>query len=425
MPNKIRHHAAISLAILSHGFSGWGGGVDFLRFCANALVLASRDKDIRLTIVLPDPEKNSLADRLKAVTRPPKNWVKSLLGMAPGKKKAAPEFTRKQLVDSFSNIDGSIEIVFHDSSREVTGYLSKHGIDVVIPSMYPLAAKSDLPWVGYLYDFQHKYFPDFFQPETLAKRDAQFLQMLTEARAIVVNSLSVKNDIARFFPATDCKIFNLPFSATPIEAWFVPADGLSEKYGLPEKYFIISNQFWIHKDHRTAFRALAEFFELTGRRDVHIVCTGKTEDFRCPDYFSQLQDEARELGIDGNIHCLGHIPKKDQIDILKGSIALLQPTLFEGGPGGGAVYDAVSMGVPALLSDIPVNREIEGERNLYYFVAGDASSLASRMADIITTDVQRPDKQVLLREGQARITDFGTTLLEAALYVKDQWHISL
>lgn len=414
----------LRLALPGSGFTGWGGGVDFLRFCANALVVASRDRNISLTILLPDPEKSSLAHRLKSAVRPFKNRAKRVLGMKPGKEKKAPEFTRKQLEDSFSNIDGSIETVFYDSSRDLAGYLSKNGIDIVIPSMYPLSAGFDLPWVGYLYDFQHRYFPDFFPPETLSRREVQFRQMLTEARAVVVNSLSVKDDIARFYPDAECRVFALPFSATPIESWFVPAVGLKEKYALPEKYFIISNQFWIHKDHGTAFRALAEFHAQTGRRDVHIVCTGKTEDFRCPDYFSQLQGEALELGIADSIRYLGHIPKKDQIDILKGSIALLQPTLFEGGPGGGAVYDAVSMGVPALLSDIPVNREIEGERALYYFAAGEASSLASRMAEVIAADVQRPDKQVLLREGQARITDFGRTLLEAALYVKEQWHLS-
>ena len=93
------------------------------------------------------------------------------------------------------------------------------------------------------------------------------------------------------------------------------------------------------------------------------------EDYRFPEHINNLQREIDELGIADQVHFLGHIPKADQIAIMKGSLAVLQPTLFEGGPGGGSVYDAVSLGVPALLSDIPVNREIENEKNLLYFEA--------------------------------------------------------
>ena len=51
-----------------------------------------------------------------------------------------------------------------------------------------------------------------------------------------------------------------------------------------------------------------------------------------------------ELGINDDVEIVGHIPKLDQIALLKNSIAVIQPTLFEGGPGGGSAYDAISLG---------------------------------------------------------------------------------
>ena len=75
------------------------------------------------------------------------------------------------------------------------------------------------------------------------------------------------------------------------------------------------------------------------------------------------------------------MPKLDQIHLLRSSIALIQPTFFEGGPGGGSVYDAVSVGCSCIISDIAVNRELASESLVTYFKVGDANDLANVMRD--------------------------------------------
>ena len=37
------------------------------------------------------------------------------------------------------------------------------------------------------------------------------------------------------------------------------------------------------------------------------------------------------------------INKKDQLSLIRSAKALIQPTLFEGGPGGGSCRDAISL----------------------------------------------------------------------------------
>jgi glycosyltransferase involved in cell wall biosynthesis len=96
---------------------------------------------------------------------------------------------------------------------------------------------------------------------------------------------------------------------------------------------------------------------------------------------------------------------------------VLQPTLFEGGPGGGAVYDAVSLGVPAILSDIPVNREIENEPNLFYFEAGSAPDLAGKMRAFLKKEIRKPAREDLLSRGERRKRLMGDRLLEAVRFV--------
>jgi glycosyltransferase involved in cell wall biosynthesis len=63
--------------------------------------------------------------------------------------------------------------------------------------------------------------------------------------------------------------------------------------------------------------------------------------------------------------------------------AILQPTLFEGGPGGGAVYEALGMGIPVVLSDISVNKEIENPLILF-FESLNAVDLANKMIEVLS-----------------------------------------
>lgn len=192
--------------------------------------------------------------------------------------------------------------------------------------------------------------------------------------------------------------------------WFLPYTvDVKKKYDLPDNFFLISNQFWIHKDHFTAFNALNA---IKSKSDVVIVCTGVIEDYRRPNYAEEINQYLASNGLTERVKMLGHIPKRDQIEILKNSIALVQPTLFEGGPGGGCVYDAVSLGVPVILSDIPVNLEVVAD-NIWFFKAEDSIDLAEKMSFVLRTNIHRTTQEALLKMGQLNLEKLGDRLLEA------------
>jgi glycosyltransferase involved in cell wall biosynthesis len=109
---------------------------------------------------------------------------------------------------------------------------------------------------------------------------------------------------------------------------------------------------------------------------------------------------------------LGLIPRLDQIEIMKNACAVIQPSLFEGGPGGGSVTAALALDVPSICSDIPVNRELEGER-VTFFKASDASDLAEKMrAALLVKPVRRSAKE-LLALGRKRRVECGKVLWDA------------
>jgi glycosyltransferase involved in cell wall biosynthesis len=238
-----------------------------------------------------------------------------------------------------------------------------------------------------------------------------FLSILRDAKSVIVNSQCARHDIARFFPWVElARVTALPFAPILPSEW-VTQFGVDmwDTYALPQRYFVVSNQFWVHKDHPTAIRALKL---LRQRLDVGLVLTGASVDWRRPGYLEEVRKIIRDHQLDDNVRILGHLPKRHQVEIMKGAIAVVQPTLFEGGPGGGCVYDAVALGLPIILSDIPVNREVISGFTRF-FTPSNAESLASAMDEVANSHVSSPNYQILIQHAQDRAVCIGTALFSA------------
>lgn len=404
----------LNIALLSRDFL-LSGGSDLLRNLANALMVAENDQPLKLYLLLPVKNKIDTCADIRGVC------MKTAGQLLRQRKLSLPRqepIFDTDFLDYFRNIDGTIEFVEYNNMTGLLPALQKIEADVVLPAAFSLGQSFPYPWVGYIYDFQHKYFPSFFSSAECLTRDIHFATILRDAKAVIVNAKSVKHDINHYFPYNECEVFNLPFSASPIARWLeVKGPKKLQGYNLPERYFLISNQFWLHKSHSTAFQALSMLLNDPDYKDLHIVCTGKMEDYRHPDHIKNLQQEIRELSITDRVHFLGHIPKEDQIAIMKQALAVLQPSLFEGGPGGGSVYDAVSLGIPAILSDIPVNLEIKDEKNLFYFESGSALDLAKKIKDFLNIKVNLPPRDELIALGEQRKRLLGEHLLKTVRYV--------
>jgi glycosyltransferase involved in cell wall biosynthesis len=96
----------------------------------------------------------------------------------------------------------------------------------------------------------------------------------------------------------------------------------------------------------------------------------------------------------------------------------VQPTRFEGAPGGGAVYDAAAIGQRCVVSDIPVNRELSLP-GLRTFAAGDADALATAMSEVIAEPAPpRPPPATLEAQGRERRIACGRVLLQALSHAR-------
>jgi glycosyltransferase involved in cell wall biosynthesis len=400
---------ALKVGILVQGLAHWAGGLDFLCGLINALLAAPSARHAELTVLLPSQPPRRWS---KAHFKEIEDWLKGLLRRKRGAPRPGMESVRDRLAGFGPRLRlveiGSDAAAHREAAREL-------GLQVVFPCMRPADFGPRCGVVGYLYDFQHRHLPDFFTRVERSRRDRRFRELLTGVDAVVVNARSVASDIREFVPESTAQVFTLPFAPITRREWLEARPDLVAKYGLTDPYLIVCNQFWEHKDHRTAFRAFARI--AADHPGVKLVCTGSPLDSRSPAYFPSLQEELRRLGIADRVQILGLIPKRDQIELLKQAVALVQPTLFEGGPGGGAAYDAVGLDVPVILSDIAVNREVDcGKVTL--FPAGDAEALAEKMRAALRAKPTRLEAAALLAQSQAKAEGCGETIWRALMVAR-------
>ncbi len=410
MSNLASEGNEVRIAFLGESLIGWTGGVDFLRLCISGL--SSSVSVGKWDVLIPN---HTLTQRMRSVAYSIKCQLIAFI--TKDKKSQNSPVSVAELQDAMNHVEGTVEIIPYRNSRAgLIKVLSRRKSEVLFPCQLSLGRNFPVPWIGYLPDLQHKRLPHFFSRQECVQRDRIFSRLLADAGAVVVNARTVVDDIEEFYPNHQAKLFVLPFCPPINPVLSDDSVDVGRTYNLPDKYFLISNQFWIHKSHETAFAAL-HLVQDAGR-DVHILCTGNTTDYRWPGHFDKLKTWIAKNHLQEKIHFLGVLPKRDQLAIMRQSVALIQPTLFEGGPGGGAVYDAVSTCTPAIVSDIDVNREID-IGVIEFFRAGSAEDLAKKMLEFLNDPPIRMGKIKALEILAQRRREFGARLLDVANFARD------
>lgn len=256
----------------------------------------------------------------------------------------------------------------------------KHRWDVLFPAnVDPVLCSQRVAWLP---DFQHESLPDYFAPLEVANRRALFERVAGRAPVVILSSHAAKRDFERVLGAHASRAHVLHF-ATPLGAHDLrePTQFARELEALPSRYAYLPNQFWKHKDHATALRALALLNQRSLR--VPLVCTGRTEDPRNPGYFDEVCGLMRELGVAEQVSILGFVPRELQLHVFRRASFIVQPSLFEGWST--VIEDARALGKRTVLSDIDTHREQNCPQSTY-FTPGSPSELATAIAKLWRLD---------------------------------------
>lgn len=313
-------------------------------------------------------------------------------------------YQRNTAIDEFAEFKGLSILEYRPS--KLKALIKENHIDVIFPCMMDLGKRMPIKWAVEFFDFQHKYYPQYFSLRTRIGREIYFNSAAKHADMVFVNSQDAKKDVCKFCNIDASRVEVLPFCAS-LGHDIIGNDlnGIPQKYGVDKPYFLISNQFYNHKRHDVAFRALKQVRDKGA--DVSIVCTGLMDEV--PELMKSLQALCVELGIERDVKMLGLIPKKDQIELMKNAISVIQPSEFEGDCSG-QIIDAITIGQRVIASDIDVIKEVSFYENIVYFKLNNIDELAERMMTLINTPYTRPSYEELIKKEEDYSNAFSNVI---------------
>jgi glycosyltransferase involved in cell wall biosynthesis len=367
------------IGLIMQGGAGWMGGAEYIKNLAQALASAAAAEPgtLRVSLIAGHPLEDGWRQEFSTV---------------------------EQIINVPGRRRGFLARWLRPANRVFAKALRKHHFDFVFPFTYDnqhnLGVTFPLPlpqhrWSGWIPDFQHRHLPQLFSPEEIAKRDRGIAALAEQAAAIVFSSAACAEDYRRFCPSGKARAEVLRFCTSANAGWFA-ADPIpvQAKYHLPDRFFLISNQLWQHKNHLLVVEALGLLAEKGVR--PHVVCTGQMLDFRDKNHLNLVLQSLHERGVASQVSLLGLIPRAEQIQLMRRCLAVIQPSLSEGWST--VVEDARLLGKDLLLSDLEVHRE-QNPPGAKFFARSSAGSLADALAEAWEHGLPGPD---LPREGQAR-----------------------
>jgi glycosyltransferase involved in cell wall biosynthesis len=295
-----------------------------------------------------------------------------------------PFMQRRALTDKVSILNRILNKLsrtfFNKNICKVVRYNKFADIDLLFPGIDHPAFIHVLHKLYWIPDLQEHFYPNFFTANEREMRIQQQKKMVEENACILFSSKEALSQFNHIYPANTNKKFVMPFAVNFQHLHKVSFEELSNQYKIKKPYFICSNQFWQHKNHRVIFEAI----QLLKKKGVlvNLVLTGNENDYRDKMYFQKLKNSVGLLNIENETNFLGFIHRADQIALLQHAQAVIQPSLFEGWST--VVEDAKALNIWVICSAIAVHKEqLEDYPNCSFFPAQDAYQLSIQMESFL------------------------------------------
>ena len=299
---------------------------------------------------------------------------------------------------------GNLKSILLRKNIFVNKILEEYDLDAIYPILdFPVRTRTKTKLISWWADLQHKHYPEFFSKKQIAGRNLRIKFILKNCDYMVLSSNDVLSDFRKFFVIGTTPLVHIYHFVSVIDN-HNDIDGrlIREKYNLPEKYFLISNQFHKHKNHRVVLLAIANL-KKTGKK-LHIACTGKLPSASFSPYMEEIHHIIRENEIQDQVTMLGVISRSDQIQIMRHSQAVIQPSLFEGWST--VIEDAKSLQVPVIASDLKVNIEQLGNEGCYF-----SPHNPDELASILASYPARNLEDIFYMPYEKRVKEGAETLL--------------
>jgi glycosyltransferase involved in cell wall biosynthesis len=381
----------IRLAFPLIGRGGWTGGYNYLKNTLR-LIRSRLAPDIEARVFLSPAEHDKVGAELAA--------------LVDGRVSVDPAFV------AAGRGKGLVRAVTQGRDAAFEQLLRAAGTDVVFETASFYGARSGIPVISWLPDFQHRHMPEMFGRVNWWRRDLGFQAQVRSGRTLMVSSETARGDLERFYPAAKGRAHVVRFAIDLDIAAFVERGAeMRQLYQLPERYFFLPNQFWRHKNHTTIVQALAHI-KADGALAAlpPVILSGQPKDMRNPTHFDDLMAAARTAGVDSHFRYLGLIPYDHVLSLAATCDTLINPSQFEGWST--PIEEAKAFGAPLLLSDIPIHREQAPQAR--FFDPTDSRSAADALLEIGRRPPSaRVSLDQLVTAQNTRLDDHAESLLRA------------
>jgi glycosyltransferase involved in cell wall biosynthesis len=341
----------------------YSGGLNYIRNLLHAIHIANRNR-IRVYLFVGsqiDEKLVSDLSRLAQVVRTP----------------VLDRYSPWWFLDRFL-------VKFMASHRLVARELQKRGIAVLSHAAHVSHLGPGFRIIAWYPDFQFLHLPEMFPGLDVNEEIGRIRGSAARADAIVVSSHAALADFESIAPAECLKRTRvLQFVSQPAHESALTdiSDEVKRRYSIEGRYFHLPNQFWQHKNHWVVAKALSEL-KRQGV-EIKVICTGNLVDYRLPKstYVEALRSYVSDQGLEQNLVILGLIPYSDALQLMRGSVAVINPSRFEGWSS--TVEEAKSMGKKLIVSDIPVHRE-QNPTGALFFAPDDVAALSALLLDLWT-----------------------------------------
>lgn len=260
-----------------------------------------------------------------------------------------PSFARRVIQRAWGRPDPSTTFNAYLAARE-------QGVTVLLPPGDVPDWTAGVKTLGWIPDFQHRLLPHFFTEQERRNRDVQYRRLADRADAVLLSSHVAREHFSDFAPGLVSKARVASFPSLFV---FEPPSGdpasTRHKYHLPEKFALVANQFWAHKNHELVVEGLRRLRRKGVR--IPVVMTGVPLDHRDPGnrVLSRLLQGIASGGLSDQVVLMGEVSREELVDLMRAAALIIQPSRFEGWST--VVQDAKALGRPLICSDIPVHRE--------------------------------------------------------------------
>lgn len=221
----------------------------------------------------------------------------------------------------------------------------------------PLIAYTSIPYIFTVWDLGHRVLPQF--PEVSRPmsewygRETIYQKMLYRASYIITGNETGKKEILENYPIPESKIRIVPF---PVSS-FCEGEESKPGFELPDDFFFYPAQFWPHKNHACIIKAI-RILKDRGI-NIHFVFCGSDHG-----NLNHVKELVQKYGVEDNIIFAGFVSYPELKYLYTHARAMVFASLM--GPNNIPPIEAIYLGCPVIISNIPGHIEQMGETAVYF-----------------------------------------------------------